>query len=160
MRSAQVLYATITLISLVTVASLSVSYIEFWKCVTNIDLSVSHIEISPIQSEATEVDQVTIDITFDLTNPTSYHELKARNLYYQINLNSKELGRETIFIDTEINPYSNKIIFARIELTDVKGEQLILLKNPSQLVWQVACVLKLDGLLGETRRTFYLSYAA
>lgn len=159
-KSTQLLFTIIALISLVTITSLSVNYIEFWKCITSIDLSVSGIDISPIPLGATEVDRVTIGITFNLTNPTCYTGLKMQYLYYQIFHNGGLIGRETIFMNDEINPYSNKIIIAELELTEVKGEKLRQLKNASQLVWQITCVLKVDGLLGETRRNYYIFYTA
>lgn len=160
MKSAQVLFASIALISLLTSAMLSVNYIEYWKCIIDLDLSVLEIKVSPIQLGATEVDQVTVDITFSLINPTGYGELKTQHLYYEITLENNLINRETIFTETKINAYSNRSITSKIKLTEVKGEKLSLLKISSQLVWNIMCVLKLYGLLGETRRTYHISYVA
>ena len=160
MKKAKMLFISVTLLSIVSVTLLSLGYVEYWNCLTNLDLSISNIEVSPIEVEATEVDEVMITLTFHLANPTVYTELKIQQAQIEIRLDNVLILLRNILMDVEIDEYSDKPITSVIEVTGVTGEKLSLLKDASLHVWSITCVLQLEGLLGQTRRVYSLSYNA
>ena len=147
------IFFTTCLASAFILVTSTLNYVEFYRAMANLTLQL--LDVSP----SIETNNVNVTLMFSITNPTSYHGLRLRELSYTLTFEAFQsqlslYGDVISFADQPliVDPYWNKTFEYQIRF-NMRREQTVNFielyeSQPQDALWSMRATVLVDTFVG------------